>query len=57
MKTKGLHNPAGQTRIKAQGAHNLSLAQRPKTDLDGTSGKNSSDRLVRPVQKLAKSIT
>ena len=28
-----------------------------RTDLDGISGKNSADRLVRPVQELAKSVT
>ena len=57
MRAEGLHNPSGQMRIRAEGAHNLALAQRPKTDPGGTSGKNPSDGLVKPVQKLVKSVT
>ena len=56
MRAEDLHNPAGQIRIRAEGAHDPPLAQRPKTDPGGTSGENPSDGLVRPTQELAKSV-
>ena len=34
----------------------LTLDPKPRIDLGGTSGKNLADRLVRPVQKLIKSV-
>lgn len=37
---KGLYNPVVQIKIKAESTYNLLLPQRPKTDLDRTSGKN-----------------
>ena len=57
MRAEDLHDPARQTRIRAEGAHNPSQARRPRTDPDGTSGKNPLDGLVRPAQELAKSVT
>ena len=57
MRAKDLHNPAGQTMIKAEGAHNPPLARRLRIDLCGTSGKNPSNELVRPAQELVKSVT
>ena len=57
MRAKGLHNPAGQTKIRGEGAHDPPLAQRPKTDLGETSGENPPNGLVKPAQELAKSIT
>lgn len=35
--------------MKAEGPHNPPLARRAKIDLGGRSGKNSSDKLVKPV--------
>lgn len=29
---------------------------KPKTDLDGTTGKNLADKLVKPAQELTKSV-
>ena len=40
MRAEGLHNLAEQTRIRAKGAHNPPLAQRPRTDPSGTLGEN-----------------
>ena len=57
MRAEGLHDPARETRIRAEGAHNLPLARRPRKDLGGTSSKNPSVGLIRPAQKLAKSVT
>ena len=56
MRAKGLYNPVEQTRIRAEGTHDPPLAQRPRTDLGGTSGKNLSDKLVRLAQELAKLV-
>lgn len=42
MRTKGIHDPE--------------LAQRLRINLDETLGKNSLNKLVKPIQKLAKSI-
>ena len=44
------------TQIKRIKIH-LSLNPKPRTNLGETSGKNPVDRLVRPVQELAKSVT
>ena len=56
MRAEGFYNSAGQTRIRAKGAHNLLLIQRPRTDLGGTTSENPSYGLVKPRQKLAKSV-
>lgn len=56
MKAEGLHNPIGQMRIRVKCAYNLPLAQRARIDLGGISGENLSDGLIRPTQKLAKSV-
>lgn len=42
--------------MRAESIHNPSLARRPKIDLDGTSGENPPDGLVKLVQKLANSV-
>ena len=57
MRAEGFYNLAGQTRIRAEGAHNAPLARSPRTDPDGTSGKDPSNGLVRPAQELAKLVT
>ena len=57
IRAERLHDPAWQTRIRAKSAHDPPLARRPRTDPGGTSSKNLSDGLVRPAQKLAKSVT
>lgn len=54
---KGFYNLSEQTRLKVEGAYNLPLPRRPKIDLSKRSGKNLLDRLVRLMQKLAKSVT
>ena len=51
-----MYNLTLQIRIKAKSAHNLFLAQRPKPDLNRTSGKAHSNGLIKLVQKLVKSI-
>lgn len=56
MRAEGSRDPARQLRIRAEGPHNPALVSRPRIDLGGTSSKNSSNRLVRPAQKLAKSV-
>ena len=43
MKTESLQNPL--------------LTRRPRKDLDGTSSENPSDRLVKLMQDVAKSVT
>ena len=57
MRAEGFYDPAGQTKIRVEGAQNPPLAQRPRTVLGRTSHNNSSDELVRPAQELAKSVT
>ena len=47
----------GRLGMRVEGPHDPPLARRPKTDLGGTSGENTSDGLVRPAQELAKSVT
>lgn len=47
----------GQLEIRAKNPYNLSLAQRPRIDLSGTSGENPLNELVKPVRELAKSMT
>ena len=56
MRAEGFYNLVGQTRIRAKSAHNSPLAQRPKTNLGSTLGKNPLDGLVKPVPELAKSV-
>lgn len=57
MRAEGLHDSAGQTRIRVEGAHNPPLVRRPRINLSGTLGKNLSDRLIKPAQEIAKSVT
>lgn len=40
----------------AEGTHNLLLAQGPRSDLDETLDNNPSDKLVKSMQKLVKSV-
>lgn len=44
------------SKMRAEASYNLLLVWRPKTDLDKIWGKNLSDKLIRSMQKLAKSI-
>ena len=57
IRAEALYDPASQTRIRAEDAHDLPVARGPRTDLGKTSGKNPSDGLIRPVQELAKLVT
>lgn len=43
--------------MRTQDSQDSPLAQRPRTDLGGISSKNLLDRLVKLMQKLAKSVT
>lgn len=43
--------------MRAVGPHNIPLMRKPRTALGRTSGEKPLDRLVRPVQKFAKSVT
>ena len=64
MENKAEHNTSvnvealNESLMRTEGPHDRLVIQRPKTDLDGTTGENSSDRLVRSVHlKFAKSVT
>ena len=48
---------AGQTTIRAESANNPLYGRRLRTDLGRPLGNNSSDRLVKPMQEVAKSPT
>lgn len=47
----------GQLEIRAEGSYALLPARRLRIDLGEISGKNRSNRLVRLVQELTKSVT
>lgn len=56
MRPEGLHNLIRQTKIRFKNIHNPPLVQKPKIDLGKISSENPLDRLVKPTQKLVKSV-
>ena len=64
MENKAEHNASmkvealNKNSMRTEDPQDRLVTQRPKIDLDGTTGKNSSDRLVRPAHLgFAKSVT